>query len=98
MAFVFKLTKNAYKDLHDIGQYTQKEWGREQRVDYLDRLDNAFFKIAENPGMGRSAEHIRTGYRCYSVGKHVIFYQERSDIILVVRILHQNMDLQRHLN
>jgi toxin ParE1/3/4 len=67
-------------------------------VDYLARLDNAFFKIAENPGMGRSAEHILSGYCSYSGGKHIIFYQERSDIILIVRILHQNMDMHRNLN
>ena len=56
---LFKLTRQALDDLREIGRYTQKQWGKEQRCVYLNRLDEAFHRIAENPAIRRSAEHIR---------------------------------------
>ena len=38
----FTLTNMAKDDLKEIGRYTQKRWGRDQRDQYLTMLDTCF--------------------------------------------------------
>jgi toxin ParE1/3/4 len=47
---------------------------------------------------GRSYhDDLRPGYRKYLVGSHVLFYRVTNTDVVVVRILHQRMDVERHL-
>lgn len=94
----FYLTNAAVDDLMEIGRYTQERWGVEQRNDYLERLDAAFADLDEMPGVGLACDHYRAGYRQYLVGKHWVFYRRlNDDDIEVVRILHERMDVPRHI-
>ena len=95
----YKLSKRAEKDLAGIWRYTLDTWSQEQANKYLGGLLNACEEISKAPAfVGRSYEHIRSGYRKYSWGKHVIFYQIQCDgTILISRILHEKMDYDRHL-
>jgi toxin ParE1/3/4 len=94
----FSLTRKAKADLSSIGRYAQRKWGKEQRNQYLTQLDQAFYTLAKNLLIGRSCDHIREGYGTYSIGKHIIFYRQYdSDTISIVRILHQRIDVERHL-
>jgi len=89
----FSLTSRAVADLKDIGRYTQKQWGREQRDLYLTMLDASFRQLAANPLKGKDCSDIRDGYRKSNAGSHVIFYRRISgDTIEIVRILHGRMD------
>ena len=90
-------TPRARTDLDDIWDYTAQRWGIDQAERYLRRIAEAAELIAETPGRGRSCDHVREGYRKYPVGSHVIFYRETGGNIDVVRILHQQMDFDRHL-
>ena len=47
--------------------------------------------------ISRSAEEIRAGYRKVTVGSHVMFFRMQSDVVEIIRILHQSMDVERHL-
>lgn len=95
----FTLTNKAIADLKDIGRYTQKHWGREQRNLYLRMLDASFQQLAGNPLAGKDCSEIRAGYRkCYA-GSHVIFYRQLSDdTIEIVRVLHGRMDCETRLS
>ncbi|WP_320170518.1 type II toxin-antitoxin system RelE/ParE family toxin [Maridesulfovibrio sp.] len=92
---MFQLTNKAYDDLKSIARYTQKTWGIEQRKEYMSRLDQSFHLIAENIGIGRNCDHIREGYFSHLVGRHLIFYRVEDKTVMIVRILHQNMDVER---
>jgi toxin ParE1/3/4 len=94
----FRLTAKARADLRDIGRYTQRTWGRDQRNHYLSRLDEAFHLLAREPDRGRSCDNIRQGYRKYQVGRHVIFYRRSGADIEIIRILHERMDLEARLS
>lgn len=87
-------TKRARKDLFEIGQYTQKTWGTEQRNKYLSQLHESCQQLALHPEIGRDRSNVREGYRCYYEGRHVIFYQTNSDNVIIIRILHQRMDIE----
>jgi len=94
----FQLTARAKADLRSIGRYTQATWGREQRNIYLTRLDACFHLLAREPERGRACDVIRPGYRKYYVGRHLIFYRQSPGGIEIIRILHDRMDIEVHLD
>jgi toxin ParE1/3/4 len=95
----FSLTNKAIADLKDIGRYTLGHWGREQRNLYLRMLDMSFQQLAANPLTGKDCSDIRSGYRKFNAGSHVIFYRQKSgDTIEIVRILHGRMDCETRLS
>ena len=92
----FHLSKKAHSDLLKIARYTQLNWGRQQRNDYLKILDSTFHQIADNPDLGHACDYVRQGYRKRPQGSHVVYYKEfKSKEILIIRILHKSMDVSR---
>jgi toxin ParE1/3/4 len=90
-------TPRARADLDDIWEYTARRWGIDRAELYLRRIAEAAELIAQTPGRGRSSGHVREGYRKYPVGSHVLLYREISGGVDIVRVLHQQMDYDRHL-
>jgi toxin ParE1/3/4 len=91
----FTLTNRAMADVIEIGRYTQKHWGLEQRNKYLTMLDGCFQQLAADPLRGKDCSEIRHGYRKMNAGSHVIFYrQKHSEEIEIVRVLHIRMDIE----
>ena len=92
----FTLSAKAKSDLIKIAKYTLLTWGKEQRNDYLKALDNSFQLLAGEPEIGISCDYIRGGYSKYPQASHVIYYKEyKTSQILIVRILHKSMDINR---
>ena len=94
----FRLTRAAEADLKEIGRATLERWGRRQRNTYLRELDEAFRRIAENPGLGVQRDEIREGYRSLPKNRHVIFYRLRKGEVEIARVLHQRMDIEGSLS
>ncbi|MBU2649251.1 type II toxin-antitoxin system RelE/ParE family toxin [bacterium] len=91
----FRLSNQAVHDLLDIGRYTQKKWGIEQRNTYLKKLDDCFYQLSENPNLGIQCDYIAKGYRKFPQQSHVIYYRMSSDsIVEIIRILHKLMDVE----
>lgn len=88
----FWVTRRARIDLLDIARYTLEEWGAEQVQDYLRALDRRFAFLAERPGVGKSCDEVRAGYRRYPQGSHVVFYRAVEGGIEIVRVLHRAQD------
>ena len=93
----FRLSAKALADLKSIGRFTLKSWGREQRNIYLSKLDENFHRLAEQPHLGSSRDDIRKDYQVYHVGRHLIFYRQKSTGIEIIRILHDRMDVEARL-
>lgn len=47
--------------------------------------------------MGVQRDNIALGLRAHTVGKHIIFYRVTEHLLVIVRVLHQGMDPERHL-
>jgi toxin ParE1/3/4 len=92
----FKITAKAKYDLLQIGRYTELKWGKNQRDHYLKQLDEAFNLIAVNPKIGKERSHVLTGYRSFQQGSHVVYYKE-SNVIEIIRVLHEQMDVGKHI-
>jgi len=94
----FALTREAKQDLRKIAIYTERQWGKEKRLLYIKQFDDEFHFLAESPSIGKKCDHIKTGYRKFPQGSHIIFYHEVSENnILIIRILHKNMDIDSKL-
>ena len=49
-------------------------------------------------GISRPADHVRPGYHRAEVGSHILFFRRgEAGVIDIIRILHQRMDIDRHL-
>ena len=95
---LYLLTAAARKDVIDIGRFTTEKWGKRQRDKYLRQLDDAFKLLARQPDIGRDADAIKPGYRKFSLGSHIIFYRAATESrIVVIRILHNSMDVDQHV-
>jgi toxin ParE1/3/4 len=94
----FLLTAAARTDIIEIGRYSSGTWGKRQRDKYLKQLDDAFKLLSRQPEIGKDANDIKPGYRKYNQGSHIIFYRAGTESkIVVIRILHNSMDVERHL-
>lgn len=71
-------------------------------MEQADRYYNLIFDeinyICKNINAGKSMEHVRKGYRATKVKSHLIFYRVLNDTIEVIRILHEQMDIESRLN
>ena len=91
----FSASRAARADLKSIATYTQKVWGAEQRRTYLKNLDLAFHFLADNPSAGVPCHYVVEGLRKHRFESHIIFYEKVNREILIIRVLHKSMDVER---
>jgi toxin ParE1/3/4 len=92
-----RLSPRARRDLQDIWTYSADRWGPERADAYLRRMDEAITRAARDPQHGRACDPVGRGYRKWAVGSHMLFYKDDDKTIIVIRVLHQSMDFERHL-
>src|SRR5690554_532484 len=94
----FTLTTKAKADLKSVAIYTQRKWGKEQRIIYIRQFDDTFQMLSQNQEAGIECGFIKPEYRKFPVTSHVVFYRSTSAThIEIVRILHKNMDAKQRL-
>ena len=91
------ITPKAESDLIGIWVYTCEEWGVEQADKYLDQLEEGMKQLVNHPSLGMNYAHALPGYRRLQVDHHAVFYQVLEPEILVVRVLHEDMDAPQRL-
>ena len=91
------VTPKAESDLIGIWMYTCEEWGGEQADKYLDELESGMRRLAEHPSLGSDYAHVFPGYRRLQIEHHAVFYQVLESEVLVVRVLHEDMDAPERL-
>ena len=88
----------ALDDLDQIYEVTLETWGVAQAEHYLSQLRAAVDRVVEHPRSGRIYDVAATEYRAVRSGRHLIFYRLDLDAIVVVRILHDRMDMPSRLS
>lgn len=91
------LSPRAELDLDEIWDYTAERWGLEQAETYTRQLWRDIQNVAAQPAIARSCSDVRAGYYKYCSGSHIIFFRLTDSGIDVVRILHQRMDVEKHI-
>lgn len=92
-----KFTKEADKDIVNIHEYTIINFGYKQALKYSRNLYNKIESLANKEVQGRRVSFIKKNLRKLEVGSHIVLYKEKVDSILIVRILHNSMDVKRHI-
>ncbi len=93
-----RLSGPAKKDLGRIGEFTRREWGAAQKRKYLGQIRDRLKAIRATPGLGAPRDDIDKGLRARPARKHVIYYRETKTELVIVRILHENMDPGQRLS
>ena len=96
----YKISEKAFEDIENIWLYTVETWSVQQADRYYNLILDEIEFIAENPLSGRDYSHVRKNYRSSRVKSHFIFYRYSIEekIVEIIRILHQNMDIEERLN
>ena len=96
MAENYDLSEKAKADLRGIWNFTEDRWGEQQADTYYREIIKTIELLATGDRQGRKAD-VRDGYLKYPTGRHFVYFTRETDRIKVVRVLHQSMDVDRHL-
>ncbi|MBY0619753.1 type II toxin-antitoxin system RelE/ParE family toxin [Sphingomonas ursincola] len=90
----WRLTRKARTDLADIWNYTADLWGVVQAERYIRQIETELTAASQGAALARPIDAF---WRVKS-GHHVCIFRKLSDgDIEVIRILHERMDIDRHL-
>jgi toxin ParE1/3/4 len=94
-----KITRqpSAKRDLLEIWFYTAERWGAAQANHYVRLLDAVVERLRENSKLGTPVAGFRPIIRSIKAESHRIYYQQIENELQIVRVLHSNMDVVRHL-
>jgi toxin ParE1/3/4 len=95
----YRFSDTALTDLENIWLYTRRHWSINQADEYVQIIFSALEFLTNNPNTGKSYGQIRLGYFGLKIKSHIVFYQinKNEDYIFIVRILHQQMDIENRL-
>jgi len=94
----FRISELAQSDLENITRYTRDQWGRDQRDRYMLAMETQFEVLAQNPRLAAERVDYDPPVRIYKYEKHLIVYAINDGGILIIRVLHQSMDVAAHLS
>ena len=87
----------AKADLRSIRRYSLRTWGPERTSEYMAALRDTMKGLVRDTVISRERDDLRAGLRMATSGRHCIFFQVGETRVIVVRVLHDRMDYQRHL-
>ncbi len=91
----YQLSNEADLDIEEIFDYTEAEFGTNQAIFYVSRLEEVFEMLIVNPALGKARDEILPGLRSLPKPSHVVFYRVLPDCIRIVRVLHGSRDISR---
>lgn len=96
----YVISQEATNDLEKIWLYTLENWSQEQADRYFNLIIDEIENIAKDPLSGIDYGEVRKGYYRSRVKSHIVFYRIRlkGKEIEIIRILHQQMDIESRLN
>lgn len=92
-----RFARDAEDDLRSILEYSLVTWGARQQDERVLAFSTAFESILRFPRLGRISHEVDQDLRALLVGEHYIYYRVDEASVLVVRILHERMDVTSHL-
>jgi toxin ParE1/3/4 len=100
------LAAAAQTDLDNIAAWTTENFGPSQAESYvetiLDTIDE--LTVSESPTRSLARDEIAKGLRTLHMrkrgrrGRHFLLYSETADEVRVQRVLHDSMELSRHIS
>lgn len=91
--FEIRYLSTAEKDLNDIFDYILRD-NPSAAVSLLEKFDHSISQLALNPEIGVVPKDDRLkklGYRILIIGKYLVFYVKKANIVQIRRIIHGAM-------
>lgn len=97
-----ELSGPARRDYAGIVEWTSQSFGARQAHVYEIKLRTTLKRLSSDPrtAPSKSREELGPGYRTLRMadpGRHLILYRIEKDYVSMLRILHDSMDIVRHL-
>ena len=83
----------AEQDIEAIGDYIAQD-NPHRALTFIAELRNQCAKIAASPKACRLRPELGVNIRSYALGNYVIFFQDKHDMLCIVRVLHGAMDIE----
>jgi toxin ParE1/3/4 len=101
-AWTPKLSREAERDYANIIAWTVDTFGSRQAQRYRALFKEAHARLAQDPvaNPARMREDLGAGYRILHLsrpGRHYLIYRVEETRVVIVRILHDSMELSRHV-
>lgn len=90
-----ELSRKAQSDLDDIRDFSVLHFGVDRAIAYLDAFEATFRRILNFPQIGAPHFALTPATRAIGCQRHCIYYELSGDTVVIVRILHQAMDVAR---
>lgn len=99
------LSPLAEDDLAGLANWTAQTFGARQAEAYVDAVLDAIDELlaGQAPLRSKARDEIAEGLRSLHMakpgrrGRHMLLYREENGVVTIVRILHDSMELRRHL-
>ena len=85
---------DAEDDLLSIWRYGAEEWSHSAADDHERAIWGACQGLINQPYFGKSRDELFIGLRSTLINPHVIFYKVSSNLIEIVRLVHQREDVE----
>ena len=92
-----QFTNAARQDLKNIFTYSIRKWGRQQAQRYSSQLNAHIQKIAKDAVFSNPVPDTQRNLRRSTTGRHLVIFEQTDERILIVRVLHEAMDIPRHI-
>lgn len=91
------LSRSARRDLVEIGDYGEAQFGAAAADAYQDEIEHRFERLADHPLIGEAKPMWGEGIRQLPCNQHRIIYTVHDDTVHIIRILHHSRDVTAHL-
>ncbi len=95
MRLRLELLPGAIADMDSIWDYSVEQWGVAQAQGYLGALNARMQGLLDFPLMGVAQHWLYPGLRRVGEGSHSIYYLPTDATVVIVRVLHERMDVTR---
>ena len=82
-------TDQALEDLDGIHEYGLAEWGAARSGEFMVRLGESIYGLADSPYRGRSREAFHPGLRSILHRQYVVFYMIEGNDVVIGAVIHE---------
>jgi toxin ParE1/3/4 len=94
---IIVLRREARRDLNGVDEFSRERFGNLVADEYMAEIDAGLARLSVHPEIGSAVAFGRVPMRSLKVGSHRLFYYFDGNRVIVVRVLHQSMNAERHL-
>lgn len=92
-----RYTRRAVGDLESIADYTGGNWGAAKAKQYLSEIRSHIADIADDKAFYQPLPVSRANIFKSKVNRHFVIFELAENQVSVLRILHEAMDIPRHI-